>query len=103
MLVGPHDRGIQKDDVQINPFQALEDHQEIPPHAALHPPLPAHVYGVPRPVRLRYISPRRARTQDVSYAFQGLTIAALGWPAAPALQCSRQGTAAWAGFNSTAP
>jgi len=53
MLVDAYHRGIEKDDPEINPLQALEYHQDIPPHPPLHPPLPAHVNGVPRPVRLR--------------------------------------------------
>jgi len=85
MLVSSYHRGIEKDDLEINPLQALEHHQDRPPHPPLHPPPPAHVNGVPRPVRLWQISPRRARAQDVQYPFQGLTIPDLGRPAAPAV------------------
>src|SRR4026207_2537512 len=85
MLVGPHDRGIQNDNAEINPLQALEYHEDIPPHAALHPPLPAPVNGVPVPVRRWSISPWRARAQDMPDPFEGLTIPDLGRSAAPAV------------------
>ena len=52
MLVGSHDSGIEKDNVQINPLQAFKHQQDIPPYTALHPALPAHINGVPRPVLL---------------------------------------------------
>jgi hypothetical protein len=85
MLGGPHESGSKQDDGQIHPLQALKDHADIPPDAPRHPPLPAHVKGMPRPIRLRYIPPRCARAQAGQSPFQGIAIADLGWPATPAL------------------
>jgi hypothetical protein len=53
MLVGPPNGRIETDNVQINPLQALEEQQDLPPHAPLHPPLPAQVNGMPRPILFR--------------------------------------------------
>jgi hypothetical protein len=85
MLVGPHAGRIEKDNVQINPLQAREEQQDIPPHPPLHPALPAHVNGVPRPVRLGQIAPWRPGAQDGQYPFEGLPMPDLGRPAAPAV------------------
>jgi hypothetical protein len=90
MLVGPHDGRIEKDDVQINALQALQEHQDMPPHAALHPPGPAHVNDVPCPVLRGSIAPRRAGAQDRQDPFQGLPIPDLGRPATPAVLGGQQ-------------
>lgn len=83
MLVRAHHRRVAKDDGQVKTLQAFQYHQERPPHPALHPPLPAHGHGMPVSLGWRESAPRRAGAQHVEYAFQGVAVPDLRWPALP--------------------